>query len=309
MKIITTLVTSVSLTAALAALAPHLAHADDKPTKTEQKRPKPTAKNNDKTSKNDGANADDKSTKSDAADKNAVDIEIDRELYKNDTPKNAPKRAPRSERAKSDDSKSEDAKIDDSKSDKNDASKSDSDRSDADKSDAKIDVRVSDKVDADKADVKEKEKGSLGPQGAMYTAASVSTSPYVLFGYFPAKDFTIAAGAGVSINGNGGATSPLTELKGNSNANVAADLVLAAMYFVVDKHPFATGPEVVVIGSMAPGSPFDTTVVEPMWGFRYAPWAAPIAIGTDVGVSIAMAHGAKPVAGLTTSGLDIVFAF
>jgi hypothetical protein len=155
----------------------------------------------------------------------------------------------------------------------------------------------------------EKEKPSLGPQGALYTAAAVSANPYVLFGWFPAKDFTVAAGLGLSINGNGSALSPLTGLKGDSNANVGSDLVLAAMYFVVDKFPFAMGPEIVVIGSVAPGSPFDMTIVEPMWGLRYAPWNAPIAIGTDVGMSIAMAKGAKPIAGLTTSGLDIVFAF
>jgi hypothetical protein len=282
MKIIPTLVTSLSLVAAFAALAPHTAHAEDKrPTKKTAKNDdadkksaksddadKKTARSDDsekKIAKNDGAEK--KVAKNDDADKNPVDVDIDKELYKNDPPKS------------SDDSKSS------------------------------AEATDSSKVDADKGEPKVKEKPSLGPQGALYTAASVSANPYVLFGYFPVKDFTIAAGMGMSINGNGGATSPLTELKGNANANVGADVVLAAMYFVVDKHPFAMGPEVVVVGSVAPGSPFDTTIVEPMWGLRYAPWAAPIAIGTDVGVSIAMVHGAKPVAGLTTSGLDIVFAF
>jgi hypothetical protein len=155
----------------------------------------------------------------------------------------------------------------------------------------------------------EKEKPSLGPQGAVYTGASVSATPYILLGWFPAKDFTIAGGLGMSINGNGSATSPLTGLKGNTNATVGADLVLAMAYFVIDKFPFAMGPELVVTGSLAPGNPFDTTVVSPMLALRYAPWAAPVAIGTDLGVAIAMVHGEKPTAGLTTNGLDIIFAF
>jgi hypothetical protein len=113
----------------------------------------------------------------------------------------------------------------------------------------------------------------------------------------------------MSINGNGSATSPLTGLKGDSGATVGADLVMAAAYFIVDKFPFAAGPELVVTGSMAPGMPFDTTVVSPMIALRYAPWAAPVAIGTDLGVAIAMVHGEKPTAGLTTNGLDILFAF
>jgi hypothetical protein len=150
---------------------------------------------------------------------------------------------------------------------------------------------------------------TMGPEGVGYTAASVSATPYILLGYFLAKDFTVAGGLGMSINGNGSATSPLTGLKGDSNATVGADLVMAAAYFVVDKFPFAMGPEIVVTGSVAPGRPFDTAVVSPMIALRYAPWAAPVAIGTDLGVAIAMVHGEKPTAGLTTSGLDILFAF
>jgi hypothetical protein len=149
----------------------------------------------------------------------------------------------------------------------------------------------------------------VGPAGAAYTAASVSATPYILLGYFLAKDFTVAGGLGLAINGNGSATSPLTGLKGDSNATVGADLVLAMAYFIVDKFPFAMGPEIVLTGSMAPGSPFDTTVVSPMVALRYAPWAAPVAIGTDLGVAISMVHGEKPMAGLTTNGLDILFAF
>ncbi|MGO8992162.1 MAG: hypothetical protein ACLQVI_02460 [Polyangiaceae bacterium] len=149
----------------------------------------------------------------------------------------------------------------------------------------------------------------VGPEGAAYAFTSVSASPYILLGYFLAKDFTVAGGLGMSINGNGGASSPLTGLKGDSNANVGADLVLAMAYFVVDKFPFAAGPEVVLTGSMAPGNPFDTTIISPMIALRVAPWAAPVAIGTDIGVAIAMVHGMKPTAGLTTNGLDIIFAF
>jgi hypothetical protein len=152
-------------------------------------------------------------------------------------------------------------------------------------------------------------KPDMGKQGTVYAGTAVSSSPYVLLGYFPAKDFTIAAGLGLTVNGNGSAASPLTGLKGDANAQVGSDLVLAMAYFVVDKFPFAMGPEIVMTGSMAPGSPFDTVVVAPMWALRVAPWAAPVAIGTDLGMSVAMAHGAKPMASLTTNGLDILFAF
>jgi hypothetical protein len=163
--------------------------------------------------------------------------------------------------------------------------------------------------DEDKPPPPAKAEKLVGPEGAAYAGASVSATPYILLGYFLAKDFTVAGGLGMTINANGGATSPLTGLKGDSNANVGADVVLAMAYFIVDKFPFAMGPEVVFTGSVAPGNPFDTAVISPMWALRYAPWAAPVAIGTDLGVAISMVHGEKATAGLTTNGLDIIFAF
>lgn len=149
----------------------------------------------------------------------------------------------------------------------------------------------------------------LGPQGAFFTGAAVSTTPALLFGVFPLDHFATTAGFGMTYNANGFPTSPLTGIKGAANNKFGADFMLDAMYFVVDKAPFAMGPELNFIGSLSPNYPLTVTVLTPMWALRYAPWRAPIAIGTGLGCAFAFEKGAKPVASLATQGLDIVYAF
>jgi hypothetical protein len=137
----------------------------------------------------------------------------------------------------------------------------------------------------------------------------VSTTPALLFGYFPIDHLATTVGLGFQYDGNGSPTSPLTGIKGDSNNRIGSDLFLDVLYFVHDVAPFAMGPELNFIGSLSPNYPMTMVIVTPLWALRYAPWKAPIAIGTGLGMSLAFEKGAKPVASLATQGLDIVYAF
>jgi MYXO-CTERM domain-containing protein len=149
----------------------------------------------------------------------------------------------------------------------------------------------------------------LGQQGTFFTGAAVSTTPAALFGVFPIDHLATTVGLGFTYDGNGTPTSPLTGIKGAGNNRIGSDLFLDVLYFVHDVAPFAMGPELNFIGSLSPNYPMTMVIVTPMWALRYAPWKAPIAIGTGVGMSLAFEKGAKPVASLATQGLDIVYAF
>jgi poly(hydroxyalkanoate) depolymerase family esterase len=149
----------------------------------------------------------------------------------------------------------------------------------------------------------------LGQQGTFFTGAAVSSTPALLFGYFPVDHLATTVGLGFTYDGNGSPTSPLTGIKGDSNNRVGSDLFLDVLYFVHDVAPFAMGPELNFIGSLSPNYPMTMVIVTPLWALRYAPWKAPIAIGTGLGMSLAFEKGAKPVASLATQGLDIVYAF
>jgi len=149
----------------------------------------------------------------------------------------------------------------------------------------------------------------LGHQGTFFTGAAVSTTPAALFGYFPVDHLATTVGLGFTYDGNGTPTSPLTGIKGASNNRIGSDLFLDVLYFVHDVAPFAMGPELNFIGSLSPNYPMTMVIFTPLWALRYAPWKAPIAIGTGIGMSLAFEKGAKPVASLATQGLDIVYAF
>jgi hypothetical protein len=159
------------------------------------------------------------------------------------------------------------------------------------------------------AEKKHKHKASMGPQGAFFTGASVSSLPAVLFGYFPVDDLATTIGLGFTYNGNGAVISPLTGVKGTPNNKIGEDLFLDLIYFVHDQGPFAMGPELNFISSLSPDYAGSVIVLTPMWALRYAPWKAPIAIGTGLGVGFTFAKGEKPMASLATQGLDLVYAF
>jgi hypothetical protein len=149
----------------------------------------------------------------------------------------------------------------------------------------------------------------MGHAGTVFTGASVSSLPAVLLGYFPADELATTVGLGFTYNGNGFPTSPLTGVKGAENNRVGSDFMLDVMYFVTDNGTFAMGPEFNFIGSLSPNYPLTAIVITPMWALRYAPWKAPVAIGTGLGVGFTLAKGQQPIASLATQGLDIVYAF
>ena len=149
----------------------------------------------------------------------------------------------------------------------------------------------------------------LGAQGTFFVGAAVSSTPAALVGIFPIDHLATTVGLGFTYDGNGTPTSPLTGIKGAGNNRVGSDLFLDVLYFVHDVAPFAMGPELNFIGSLSPNYPMTMVIVTPLWALRYAPWKAPIALGTGIGMSLAFERGAKPVASLATQGLDLVYAF
>jgi hypothetical protein len=88
-----------------------------------------------------------------------------------------------------------------------------------------------------------------------------------------------------------------------------ADLVVSLAYMVHNQYPFAMGPEVDYIPTLAPKS-FDTNVIQAGWALWYAPFHIPAVIGTAALVTIVMPPSpGKAVVTAVTPAVRIVFGF
>lgn len=88
-----------------------------------------------------------------------------------------------------------------------------------------------------------------------------------------------------------------------------ADLVLSLGYMVHNQFPFAMGPEVDFIPTLAPKA-FDTNVIRAGWAFWYAPFNIPCVIGTAAFVQVVIPPSpAKQIVTTVTPAVRIVFGF
>jgi len=132
-------------------------------------------------------------------------------------------------------------------------------------------------------------------------------SPFIIGAVVPTDHVLLGAGLSFDYNGHG-----LTDAAGNTSRDkVASNLVLAAQYMVVDRSPFAMGPELFMVGSLAPGSAFEHLLLRPAWAFWYCPWHGPIAVGSALAVEIQVPtqSGQKPILNLLTPGLRLGYIF
>jgi len=69
------------------------------------------------------------------------------------------------------------------------------------------------------------------------------------------------------------------------------------------------GEELAVILPFGTTSFFDVVVLQPGYGMYYAPFNAPILIGTGLNLKTTLVKGAKPRVDLGTSGVRFLFGF
>lgn len=114
---------------------------------------------------------------------------------------------------------------------------------------------------------------------------------------------SLLLGVGLAWEHNGNGLAPMSTDKDQ------ASVVLTAAYMLHNQVPFAMGPEIALVATLAPGSPFDNITVVPGWAFWYAPWKAPIAIGTALDVALTFPKGGSAIIATTTPAVRIVFGF
>ncbi len=123
---------------------------------------------------------------------------------------------------------------------------------------------------------------------------------------FPAG-FTVSIGLNINYNGNG-----LPGPTGTpSSDKFAFSGVLYGAYYIVNKFPIGIAVEAALVEPLAPTAGSPATVVQPGIGIFYAPFPAPIVLGSGLDLQIVFpkADGAKPTVQTVTPGLRIVYVF
>ena len=148
--------------------------------------------------------------------------------------------------------------------------------------------------------------------GLFGVLGAVSNSPTVLPAVTIADHAFVGVGIQFQWNLNGSADGSFSTGANPGDKHVNANLVVAGEYMVIDKLPFALGPEITVLGSLAPDRVFTQLTFLPGVAFWYAPFRAPLVLGSAVDAEIVTFNGPlAPKAQITvlTPGLRLGYIF
>ncbi len=149
-------------------------------------------------------------------------------------------------------------------------------------------------------------------QGLFGVLGAVSNSPTVLPAMTVADHFFVGVGLQFQWNDNGSADGSFSTGANPGDKKFNSNLVVAGEYMLIDKLPFAIGPELTMVGSLAPDRVFTTLIFEPGIAFWYAPFRAPLVLGSAVDAEIITQNGptaAKAQVTILTPGLRLGYIF
>jgi hypothetical protein len=133
---------------------------------------------------------------------------------------------------------------------------------------------------------------------------NVGDSPNVVVAAALDGGWLVGGGLSLTINPNG-----LPTPTGPSTAKVASALIAYGSYQIHNVFPFSCGPEVTLAVPVAPNNVGDVVQFIPGFNFWYAPWNAPVAIGSAVGARFTFVKGASPVFDTVTFGIRFGYIF
>jgi hypothetical protein len=97
---------------------------------------------------------------------------------------------------------------------------------------------------------------------------------------------------------------------GRSLDTLGLQLTGSFAYMAYNRHPLAFGPEIALASSIAPGPAFSSfTELQPGLALWYAPFKAPVMIGTALQLKLSFTQGADPVIETLYPGLRLRWGF
>jgi hypothetical protein len=117
---------------------------------------------------------------------------------------------------------------------------------------------------------------------------------------------TISVGLNINYNGNG---LPVAGSATPSSDKFAFTGILYGAYYFYNKFPVGIAAEAAVVEPLSPKASDPFTIIQPGIGIFYAPFPAPIVLGSGLDLQITIPKNGSTVVQTVTPGLRIVYVF
>lgn len=145
-----------------------------------------------------------------------------------------------------------------------------------------------------------------GDQEAFFISGGVSDSTTWTIGTTLPVGVTISVGLNINYDGNGLAI-PGTTMR--STDKTAFSGILYGAYYFYNKFPVGIAAEAAVVEPLSPTAGSPATVIQPGIGIFYAPFPAPIVLGSGLDLQIVIPKQGSASIQTVTPGLRIVYVF
>ncbi|HEX3764275.1 MAG TPA: hypothetical protein VHW23_36525 [Kofleriaceae bacterium] len=145
-----------------------------------------------------------------------------------------------------------------------------------------------------------------GDQEAFFISGGVSDSTTWTIGTTLPAGVTISVGLNINYNGNG---LPVAGSATPSSDKFAFTGILYGAYYFYNKFPVGIAAEAAVVEPLSPKASDPFTIIQPGIGIFYAPFPAPIVLGSGLDLQITIPKNGSTVVQTVTPGLRIVYVF
>jgi hypothetical protein len=147
-----------------------------------------------------------------------------------------------------------------------------------------------------------------GARTSRYVSGGVADSPFLTVGMTFPPGVSVAVGLNITYDGNG---LVIPGMAMRSADKFAFSGLVYGSYYIYNVHPVGIATELAVIAPLAPDAFDPAVVVRPGVVFYYAPFAAPVVIGSSLSLSITVPKddNAKASVQTLTPGVRLIYVF
>lgn len=146
-----------------------------------------------------------------------------------------------------------------------------------------------------------------GARTSRYLSGGVADSPFLTVGMTFPPGISVAVGMNITYDGNGLAI-PGSLMRSTDKFSFQG--LVYGSYYIYNVFPVGIATELAVIAPLAPEAFNPAVVFRPGVVFYYAPFAAPVVIGTSLSLSITVPDGPPKTSVQTlTPGVRLIYVF